>query len=454
MNYKLEDCLKYADETKDLILKEDALVEIPRLLKDNYDFDSVCIIADENTYRVAGEKAENIILSAGINISGKHIFPAEPRLNAEYEHIRFLKKWLPSLPSYPRIVPVAVGAGTLNDLVKRTSMELELGYFCVPTASSVDGFTPNGASLLMDGFKQTLPCPAPRALAVDTDIIAKAPAYLNSSGFGDLASKIIAGTDWIIADMASSLEAPEAHKILPIAWDMVQNGLIDVLQRSIDAHKGDKNAVSLLFEKLAITGLAMQYMKNSRPVSGTEHLFSHVWEMEGLKVNGVPVTHGHKVGIGTLSATAFTEIFFKDPNAPPLPSPSFKRPSLEERRAEVSAAFKDSRAHDKIIIEAEAKYMDNKKAEAITELFKDSWKEIRTKVLERMIPYSELKAMLQKAGCPVVPEEIGIKRDYAIATARRAQMIRCKYCILDLSWDMGNFAPILAEIENSSQYLY
>jgi hypothetical protein len=43
--------------------------------------------------------------------------------------------------------------------------------------------------------------------------------------------------------------------------------------------------------------------------------------MEDLSMNGVPVTHGHKVTIGTLAATAFTEIFFADPKGPP---PAYK----------------------------------------------------------------------------------------------------------------------------------
>ena len=448
----LADCLKYADETKDLILQKEALPEIPGLLSTHFEFDALCLIADENTYKAAGQRVEGILRDTGLNIAGVHIFPGEPRLYADYDHIRFLLKWIPSLDSYPRIVPVVVGAGTLNDLVKRTATELTLPYFCVPTAASVDGFTPSGASLLVDGFKQTLPCSAPRALAADTDVIADAPAYLSSSGFGDLASKIIAGTDWIIAEKAGSLGAPEAPAIVQVCWDMVQNGLMDALNRSVTAAKGDRDAVKTLFEALAITGFAMQYMKNPRPVSGAEHLWSHVWEMEGLSVDNVPVTHGHKVGIGTLAATAFTEIFFMDPNGPPPVPKTYKRPNRDERKAEVEAIFRSSRACNKVVEADMSKFMDEKTVNAINDAFRDSWKEIRGRVLERLMPYSELKAILLKAGCPVTPGEIGLGRSEAIYTARRAQMIRNKYSILDLYWDMGNFESILAKIE-AADYL-
>jgi len=449
----LADCLSYADETKELVNKKNALAEIPGLLGKFYKFDALCIIADENTFKAAGQKVKGILENAGLKIAGVHIFPAEPRLHAEYNHVRFIKKWISSLPGFPNLVPVSVGAGTINDLVKCSSFELQLPYFCVPTSASVDGFTPNGAALLMDGFKQTVPCTAPRVLAVDTDVIAASPAYLSSSGFGDLASKIIAGADWIIAEKAGSMGAPNAPAIDPVPWSMVQNGLMDALNRSVNAAKGDGEAVNALFQSLAITGFAMQYMKNSRPVSGSEHLFSHVWEMEDLIFNGQPVTHGHKVTIGTLAATAFTEIFFADPKGPPEPPRSYKRPSREEREAEVTGVFRNSRSFEKIISEAMGKLIDNKTVENINQAFRDSWKEIREKVLGRLKPYSELKALLAKAKCPVTPGEIGLSRDYVIATASRAQMIRNKYCILDLSWGMGNFNEVLKKIESSDVYL-
>jgi glycerol-1-phosphate dehydrogenase [NAD(P)+] len=448
----LEECLKQAEETKELVLKPGALEEIPGLLDTFFAGKGACLIADENTFNAAGRKVREILEAAHITVAGERIFSGEPRLHAEYSHVREIKRLLPELPGYPELVPVAVGAGTVNDLVKRAAYELKLPYLCAPTAASVDGFTPNGAALLMDGFKQTLPCTAPLVLAADTEVIAKAPAFLSSSGFGDLASKIIAGTDWIVAETAGSAGAPEAPAIDPLCWAMIQNGLASALNRSVNAACGDREAITTLFESLAVTGFAMQYYKNSRPVSGAEHLFSHVWEMEDLSFKGVPVTHGHKVTIGTLAATAFTGLFFADPKGPPGPARGFARPSCEERKAEVSAAFKGSRARDGVVKTAAEKLMDNQKAETVNQAVRDSWKELRGKVLDRLLPYGELKALLEKAGCPVKPEAAGLSRDYAIATARRAQMIRNKYCILDLAWDMGNFEVILAEIE-SGPYL-
>jgi glycerol-1-phosphate dehydrogenase [NAD(P)+] len=228
---------------------------------------------------------------------------------------------------------------------------------------------------------------------------------------------------------------------------------MDALKNSVNAVRGDADSIQTLFQALAITGFAMQYYKNARPVSGSEHLFSHVWEMEDLSVNGVPVTHGHKVTIGTLAATAFTEIFFADAAGPPSAPKGYKRPTEAERKAETATTFKGNRACEKIVQTALEKLMSEKTVEAVNQVFHDSWKEIRDKVLERLMPYAELKELLGRAGCPLIPETIGLTRNEVIATARKAQMMRNKYCVLDLAWDMGVFESVLAKLEASEHYL-
>ena len=446
--FSLMQCLKYADETETVVSKTGALEEIPALIREIFEFDVVYLVSDENTFKAAGQKVKEILIDAGIKIAGSHIFPGSQQLKSDYKHVDCLRNHFKLYEKFPDIIPVVIGAGTLNDLVKRAAYELEIPYLCIPTAASVDGYTPNGASLLKYGFKQTFPCSAPKAISADWDILKAAPIWLSSSGFGDLAGKITAGTDWIIAAKAGTHGALQAPSIDPLCWAMVQNGLLETLIKSAEAANGDIEAVGKLFESLAITGFAMQYMKSSRPVSGTEHLFSHIWEMEDFSA-----THGHKVAVGTLITTAFTEIFFADPFGPPLTSKSYKRPSIDERKEEVFSGFKNSPARDRITETAAEKFMDEKTIKNINEAFKDSWEKIRSSVLEKLLPYEKLKELLKKGGCPVIPEEIGLTRDLVIADTRRAQMIRNKYGILDLSWDMGNMEIILGKIEESEKYL-
>ena len=48
-------------------------------------------------------------------------------------------------------------------------------------------------------------------------------------------------------------------------------------------------------------GFAMQSSKSSRPASGAEHQFSHLWDMQHHTHNGVAPSHGFKVGVATLA---------------------------------------------------------------------------------------------------------------------------------------------------------
>jgi glycerol-1-phosphate dehydrogenase [NAD(P)+] len=234
---------------------------------------------------------------------------------------------------------------------------------------------------------------------------------------------------------------------------MVQHGLRDFLARSVTAPDGDEEALKVLFEALSMTGFSMQYLKKSRPVSGSEHLFAHVWEMEDLSVNGIPVTHGHKAGVGTLATVAFTEVLFADPAAPPPPPPAYRRPTLEERKREVAAAFAGSPALEGALKTSAEKFPDEKTAARLGEGIRDRWKELRERVLAQIMPYAELKAMFAKARCPARPEEINLTRQAVIACARRAQMIRNRYIALDLAWDLGCFETTLARMEESGLYL-
>jgi glycerol-1-phosphate dehydrogenase [NAD(P)+] len=447
----LDECIAAAGGTKSFITGKDVYRKIPALLENLFNAKSIFIIADTHTMKAAGDELVGI---PGIEIAGTYIFPGEPRLHAEYGHVETIVKAIAANRGPQPVVPVAVGAGTVNDLVKLAATELSLPYLCVPTAASVDGFTSFGAAILKDGFKQTIPCGAPLCIAADTEVLAKAPGWLSSSGFADLAGKIIAGSDWIISDAAAAFNAKGADPIEPKAWAMVQHGLYDYLERSLYAAQGDQDALQALFEALAITGFSMQYAQDSRPVSGSEHLFAHIWEMDDLCIDGNPVTHGHKVAIGSLAATAFTEIFFADPDGPPVTPPSFRFPALEERLAEIKTAFARSPALDSALATGADKFPDAKAAALTAEGIRDTWKALRSKILAQIMPYAELKEMFVKARCPVLPAEVNLKRSSLIACARRAQMIRKRYNILDLAWDLGCFETVLARMESSAAYLY
>jgi glycerol-1-phosphate dehydrogenase [NAD(P)+] len=453
----IDECLKTATDTKCLLTGDGIIAEIPRLVERYFPGRPVFAVADNNTFKAAGRAALDAIKAAGIPVAGCFIFPEE-EIHAEYRYVETLQEEFRRAQKAggETIVPVVIGSGTLNDLVKRSSSELNLPYLCVPTAASVDGYTAYGAALVDAGFKKTFSCQAPLVVAADSSVLAAAPPYLSSSGFGDLAGKIIAGSDWIIADRAFSLDekgelVPGSQKIDDRAWAMVQTPLRDNLQRAVNAVKGDKDAVKILFEALGVTGFALQYMQNSRPVSGCEHMWSHVWEMGNLKAAGRPVTHGHKVAMGLLAAVAFTECLFRE-----KPPRSRGRQSWPEREQSVRAAFAGlENAVPSILETTREKFIENgsKKAGLLEEGLLDIWDDMKEAVLRQILPYAELYNLLEKAGCPVRPADIGLSKTQVIAVARNAQMMRVRFTVLDLAYETGVFDDVLKRIEESDLYL-
>src|SRR5690606_42059370 len=87
-------------------------------------------------------------------------------------------------------------------------------------------------------------------------------------------------------------------------WCIVRCGLHDALSESAGVRQGNVAAIQELISGLMLVGFAMQWSKSSRPASGAEHQFSHLWNMEHHTNNGAHISHGFQVAIGTLGNTA------------------------------------------------------------------------------------------------------------------------------------------------------
>jgi glycerol-1-phosphate dehydrogenase [NAD(P)+] len=171
----------------------------------------------------------------------------------------------------------------------------------VATAASMDGYTAFGAAITKQGYKQTMICPAPRAVIADLDVLVNAPANMTASGCGDLLGKVTAGADWLVAD---ALEVEKVdQKVDP--WCR-----IPCERRSEDQPGCSRRSAGdgRPHQGLNMSGLAMQAHASSRPASVAEHQFSHLWEMEGLgRDEDPPLSHGFKVGVGSIAIAALYE---------------------------------------------------------------------------------------------------------------------------------------------------
>lgn len=296
----------------------------------------------------------------------------------------------------------------------------------------MDGYTAFGASITADGAKQTFNCPAPQACLADIDIIANAPADMTASGYADLFAKITAGADWIIAD------ALNVEKIDETAWSIVQGGLHEALSNPEGTKNGEVEAVTQLVEGLMLGGFAMQWSKSSRPASGAEHQFSHLWNMEHHLNNGEHVSHGFQVSIGTLAITAFYDTMLKTPiENLDIEAALAQWPTLEELKKQSLSIFEGTDFPEIGWQETSAKYIDHEALRAQLELLKANWSTLKEKLAAQIVPFEEAKARLAKVGAPTEPEHIGITKEKLKETFVRAQYIRRRFTILDLAVRTG-----------------
>ena len=414
-------------DTKCFVLGEGALVYLPELLKQEFPGKVPWIVADDNTWRAAGAKALELLEKAGLAPAKPYVFPGTPVLHPDFAYSQTLSSVMPE-----NCVPVAAGSGVINDLTKCASGLKKVPYCCVPTACSVDGFTSAGAALAVNHNKQTVKCPAPHAICADTVVMATAPAPMLSSGYADLLTKIVAGADWIIADAAGE------QAIRPDVWQMIQGHI----RRWVAAPKDMLN----IFEGLAATGYSMQMMLDSRPASGSEHLFGHVWEMEGLKKDGVDVSHGFKVGVGLLASAKLMEYICKNSYAAVAPRAAAPL-SIEARTAEIDALLaRDCYGPDPKRISL-AKFKTGEAALERRKLIAGVWEGLRAKLEKQLYPYEKLRSMLLEAGCPVTPAQIGLSREQFLHGIRTAQLIRNRYTVLDFLYEAGLLEDAMTGLE-------
>lgn len=430
---------------------DDVLEKVPRLFQSEWGGRyRPLIIADGNTWQVAGPFLQERFELAASENPGKnavpakpYLFPSEPMLYGDEHSIAAVHRLLEGND----LLAVALGSGTINDIVKRASYECGKPYIVVATAPSVDGYTSFGAAVSVGGFKQTLPCSAPFAVFAERSILRDAPLPMLAAGYGDLAAKVPAGADWIIADTLG------VHPIQADIWDMIQPTLKDVLSRPSELAARDKSVVGEVFSGLVQTGFAMQKMHDSRPASGAEHLISHVWEMEHLCKDGIPVSHGFKVALGTLISTAMMEELFSFSGQQIATQCRRAVPvSWNERAVQIQTWVGDRPSYRQILEVSRGKFLEGEALEARRALIIQEWEAMREKVRGRLIPFARLKEMFSLAGCPAEPSHIDVTKGLFLRGVVVSQMIRTRYTILDLMYETDMFSHVVESLMDGKRY--
>lgn len=428
----IDRALNAARDTRTLTVGSGACHDAARVFLSAFGDVSAVVVADDRTFAAAGGEVVQSFRRAGVDCG--EAFRFGPDVYAEHSFVEQLQAALSSTEA----VPVAVGSGTINDLTKLVAHRIGRPYMAVATAASMDGYTAYGASITYKGSKQTFDCPAPRAVLADLDVIASAPPGMNASGYADLLAKGVAGADWILADAAG--EEP----IDPDVWAAVQEYLPLWVESPGGVARAEPDSLRRLTVGLMMTGFAMQAARSSRPASGAEHQFSHLWDMQHHTHEGAAPSHGFKVGIGTLASLELYEALLRcDLDHLDVDAAVSAWPSQERVAARIMELFGAGGLAAKAIEETLAKHPTPEALRAQLERLRDGWPALRDRLGQHLRPFRNARAMLRAAGCACEPEQIGISRDRLRLSFDQAYYIRRRFTVLDFARRLGVFEAAL-----------
>ncbi|WP_208542713.1 sn-glycerol-1-phosphate dehydrogenase [Cutibacterium modestum] len=445
----IEAALTSARDTDTVVIGRGAVARTGKAIRDAMDTSTDCemrpamIVADDCTWHVAGNKVTAALAEARIPVVEPLVFPATPTLYASLDNANRIAKVLRDR-DFQRgvtVIPVAVGSGTINDLTKLAARDLGRRYAVVGTAASMDGYTGAGAPISDNGVKITMNCVAPQVVVFDLDLAANAPSPMSASGFGDLSAKIPGGADWLIADAAG------VESIDEDVWTLVQSGVHEALSRPADLAAGVPEAYEGLVKGLILSGLAMQVYDGTRPASGAEHYFSHIWELAhvGAKLDP-PLSHGFKVAIGTLAMLTFYEKFLdRDPATIDIDAAVAKWPTWDVVEADIRHTF-DGALADHAVKETRVKFVDRDGLRGRLDRFVSRWPEIADRVRAQLVPADELAEQLRLAGAPSRPEDIGLTAQDIKASFPKAMYYRSRYTVLDVAREAAWFDDLVSDV--------
>ena len=462
---RIDFALSISTDTRVFIMESGAYCKAPEVFRSCFPGRKAVVLADVHTWPVLGEKVFRALASDGIETE-KYIIDKES-FHADWKYVemadlvaegRFAEaKDVENDPAHKEsdaskatetalpaeYVLISVGSGVINDLCKLASHHHGQSYLTIPTAASVDGYSSFGASITYQGAKQTFSCPAPVAIIADTAVIAAAPAEMTAAGYADLAAKVPAGGEWMVADFVGT--APLHHD----AWHVLQDHLDGFLSNPKGMADGDPDAIADVFEGLTLSGIAMQAARSSRPASCCDHLFSHIMDMTGHRYKGKLTSHGFQVAIGTLTMCAvFDEFFKQDIESIDVEKCAAAWPSLEQEQARALELFKNFPAPRLGYDEITKKYAPADVVREQISKLKAQWPTFKPALQRQLWPFEKMQEAFRLAGAPADPSEIGLSREALRDMFPLVQMMRFRYNLLDLAKRGGFYDSIVNPLFN------
>ena len=341
---------------------------------------------------------------------------------------------------------IALGSGTVTDIVKHAAYlyDQEQGgqknsiYICCQTANSVTAFTANMAVLLKEGVKRTVPSRYPTAIIADLRVLASAPKAMTLAGLGDCCARFVAYGDWYLA---SSLGMVDFYSEVPLALlgsleTILMEHAASIGQRSLEGE-------AVVAQALLLAGIAQSIVNMSAPISGTEHVTSHVLDMIADHYRRGLALHGAQVGVATISAARLYQHFLRSFEPEEVvfdscyPGDAFLQARIERIFAKIDASGAMARECWRDYSKKLELWRQNRSR---FEQFCRDWRAVHRPKLSSLVCSPEIVAtILAHAGAPLAPQDLEppiSQEEYDFALAH-GHFIRSRFVLGDLLHFLG-----------------
>ena len=407
----------------EVVVGKGVIARLPEFIE-KYGAKKPFILTDRNTYAAAGEAVTGILKEKGIAYSS-YVFqkdalePDEEAVGSAFMHYDAACDLI-----------IGVGSGVINDIGKILSNVTGKKYIIVGTAPSMDGYASATSSMSMDGLKVSLNSRCADVIIGDIDILKLAPEHMLKAGLGDMLAKYVSIAEWRIANIITGEYYCER------VAQLIRTALKKCVDNAEGLLKRDEAAVEAVFEGLVIGGVAMAYAGVSRPASGVEHYFSHVWDMRGLEFGTQVDLHGIQCAMGTMKAV---ELYEAVKSVVPNKEKAFAAVAafdVEQWNAQLRQ-FLGNSGETMIAQEKKERKYDKTTHPARYQKIVDNWDAIQKILAEELPSAAELSKVMDVIGISKNLATIGVDAECAKMTFKTTKDIRDKYVLSRLAWDLG-----------------
>lgn len=376
-----------------MVFEPDALLRLPGLLAraGTTPEKRLSIVMDRTPMKRDGEDLKPLLIAQLKNAGWQpEVIWLEPdstgQVHTDFSQINRVKAQLG-----PSSAVLSVGSGTVTDIAKHACHVYQqensvspLPFVVYQTANSVSAYTSNMAPTFVDGVKRTLPSRYPDVLVCDLKTLSDAPQAMTVAGVGDLLAAFSSYADWWLAyrlgldntytEFAQTLMGPLEEIFLEQAAGIRMHTL---------------ESMSSLAKLIALGGLAMSLSHATAPLSGYEHVISHVLDLIAEQKPRPLAQHGTQVALATLLTTNAYQVFLNE-FEPAEVNLSTCYPTESAMRARVESAFHSLDPGGRVAAECWADY----------KIKLEAWHAQRANFEEALRDWAEVRAHLRALAKP------------------------------------------------------